>query len=123
MFRKNRSGTWYGIIQSGKDGSMIVIWNPVLPKANTGKVFLYNTEKQKLIKYVEEIVQPKLKELTGEELEAARSSYDEGWRKVRGLYDSVEDEPEKEAEKPATRIDSELDAELMNIDDDDLEIE
>ena len=76
-----------------------------------------------MVKYIEEIVQPKLKELTGEELEAARPSFDEGWRKVRGLYVSVEDEPEKEAEKPATRIDSELDAELINIGDDDLKIE
>ena len=117
MYHLRKRGTWFGMLQS-KKGDAVVIWDSVLPKAEKGKVLLFNTSKDALVEYVEEIVQPKLRELTGKEQSEANELFGERWLSVRQAY--VPDEPEEE-ESPkvaASRID--IDDEIEAGMDDDL---
>ena len=120
MYHLRKRGTWFGMLQS-KKGDAVVIWDSVLPKAEKGKVFLFNTSKDALVEYVEEIVQPKLRELTGKEQSEANAQFGERWQSVRQAY--VPEEPEEEeTPKPAdNRID--LDEEIEPAMDDDLGLE
>ena len=118
MYHLRKRGTWFGMLQS-KKGNAVVIWDSVLPKAEKGKVLLFNTSKDALVEYVEEIVQPKLRDLTGKEQSDANAQFGERWQSIRQEY--VPDEPEEEeSPKSATnRID--MDDEIEpNMEDDDL---
>ena len=105
-----------------KKGDAVVIWDSVLPKAEKGKVFLFNTSKDSLVEYVEEIVQPKLRDLTGKEQSEANARFGERWQSVRQAY--VPEEPEEEAPKTTDNkidMDDEIEAGLdddLGLDDD-----
>ena len=105
-----------------KKGDAVVIWDSVLPKAEKGKVFLFNTSKDSLVEYVEEIVQPKLRDLTGKEQSEANDRFGERWQSVRQEY--VPEEPEEEAPKTTDNsidMDDEIEAGLdddLGLDDD-----
>ena len=92
MYHKRKSGTWWGMLESRK-GDSVVVWDSVLPKGATGKVLLYNTSKDALVEYVEEIVQSRLRDLTAAENRDARAQFDPAWNEVRSQY--VEPEPEE----------------------------
>ena len=69
---------WYGMLET-KKGSTIVLRDDDLPEALPGRLYLYNVDRDKIIEYMQEIVGPKLRELTAEEIselgEAAEKSY------------------------------------------------
>ena len=116
MFSTSKKGEWYGVLQA-KSGEVVVIYDGALPKATQGKIYFYNTQKDKIIEYVEEIVTAKLTDLKGKELEAAKHEYGEQWSNKR--YEFL---PEKGLieEEPEVSSDSNIDDMLSDIDEDDV---
>ena len=128
MYFKNKEGTWYGLLQSRKYGNMVVIWDAVLPYAGKGKIFLYNTEKDKVIEYVEAIVRPKLRELRKKELEEASCKYNYRWEQVKSAYVPAENKSIKGDAPNADCVHLDLIDSLANTDvdidvDDDIELD
>lgn len=119
MYHKRKRGTWYGMLESRK-GDTVVVWDSVLPRASTGKVFLYSTLKEELVEYVEEIVQSKLRELTASELREAREKYEAGWNRVRSRFVKV---VESESDNAGTGKEVAINNEISSIGDDSLEID
>lgn len=74
------------MLESVKKGNVVVIWDPVLPEAGEGKVFFYNTHKDRVIEYVEAIVVPKLRDLAGKELSDAKRKFGTRWEEMRVAY-------------------------------------
>ena len=105
------------MLESKKKGDAVVIWDPLLPPASTGKVLLYNTGKDKLIEYVEEIVQPKLRDLTAGEMENMEAKFGARWLEVRSEYEPVVVEEEEQAKTPRI-TDSDIDLDIEGVDDD-----
>ena len=91
-----------------KKGDAVVIWDAVLPKADKGKVLLFNTQKDTLVEYVEDIVQPKLRDLTATEMSDASEQYGDRWQSVRAVY-----APEEKIEESSKKRTS--DAELKDV--------
>lgn len=99
MAFRNRKGVWYGMLESVKKGNAVVIWDPILPEAGEGKVFLYNTNKDRVVEYVEAIVVPKLRDLGSKELSDAKRKFATRWEEMRIAY-IPEEEPESMADMP-----------------------
>ena len=119
MYHKRKSGTWWGMLESSKKGDSVVVWDAVLPRASTGKVFLFNTLKGSLVEYVEDIVQPKLRELTAAESRDAHHRYDQAWNEIRAQFV----EPEPEDASPDSGVSGDGDDESVEVDDDLPELE
>ena len=114
MFSTSKKGEWYGVLQA-KSGEVVVIFDGALPKATQGKVYFYNTQKDKIIEYVEEIVTSKLTDLKGKALEAAKDQFGEQWSNKR--YEFLL-ERGLIAEEPESSSESNIDDMLSDIDDD-----
>ncbi len=104
------------MLESRKKGDTVVIWDPVLPKASTGKLFLYHTGKERLIEYVEEIVCPKLRDLTQREMRNARQEFSGRWEQIRVHYLPTEDADDG---KPEPKFDDPVDDSLDDLDTED----
>lgn len=57
---------WFGFLEAGEKSTPVVI-DHNLHTGENDKVFIYNHNKQEILKYVREIVNPKLRELTAQE--------------------------------------------------------
>ena len=55
-------------------GNIIVIKDVQLPKANNGRIYLYNTQRGAFVEYDESIVSPKLFELDPEQTKEAKNA-------------------------------------------------
>ena len=122
MYYLKKKGTWFGMLQSSK-GDAVMIWDSILPTASTGKVFLYNTRKDSLIEYVEELVRPKLRDLSKDELHDAQSEFGDRWSDVRAQFESVEEEEDEPETVPEVKgeiidLDSIVEDDDIFIDDD-----
>lgn len=76
---------WYGILKTSK-ASTVVLRDDGLPEPLTGRVYLYNIDRDKIIEYVEEIVSTKLKELTADEIKALGSDVEKKYKAARKLF-------------------------------------
>lgn len=120
MYHKKKRGIWFGILNS-KKGESVVVWDSEVPKASTGKVFLYNFQKEKITEYVEQIVQPKLRDLTKKEQRELQPGYVDQWQIIRLNYvPAVEDRQDLDINSDSS---SKLKTELDDIGDDSLEID
>ena len=109
------------MLQSRK-GDAILIWDPIFPAADKGKIWLYNTNYRCMVEYVEKILTPKVRDLTGEELRDAKDKYDPELMKIKSEYmEEVADEqnPADDPVAQAVRI-AEVESEVT---DDDLDFE
>jgi len=70
--------TWYGELRTQK-GNTIIIRDDQLPLARTGRMYLYNTERDAIIEYDEAIVGPKLFALDKDKLEKAEADFGQAW--------------------------------------------
>lgn len=76
---------WYGELRTQK-GNTIVIRDDHLPVARTGRIYLYNTERDAVIEYDETIVAPKLFPLDKAAQKKAESDYSQAWLDARELF-------------------------------------
>lgn len=68
----SKSKLWYGFLEAGsKSGPVAIDHNMATGDGNT--MFIYNHNKKEILKYVRELVEPKLRELTAQEKELVGS--------------------------------------------------
>ena len=95
---------WYGFLEAGHKSSPIVIDHNM----DTGEkhtVFIYNHNKQEILKYVRDLVEPKLRELTAKEKELEslmKKGFAESLKTIKYKVAKNLDAPAKEA--PATEV-------------------
>ncbi len=68
----SKQNLWYGFLEAEERSSPVIIDNSM----DTGEkrtVFIYNHSKKEILKYVREVVEPKLRELTDKEKELEAS--------------------------------------------------
>ena len=81
MRKSVQTGEWYGEIRATK-GNIIVINDAQLPKANNGRIYLYNTQRGAFVEYDESIVSSKLFELGPEQRKEAKMQFQAGWEEA-----------------------------------------
>jgi hypothetical protein len=57
---------WYGVLEAGEKSSPVVI-DRNMDTGDKNTVFMYNHNKQEILKYVRELAEPKLRELSDQE--------------------------------------------------------
>ncbi|MCE9679268.1 hypothetical protein LZP69_08780 [Shewanella sp. AS1] len=120
MYDTSKEPVWYGELRTAR-GNTILIHDKEFPEASAGRIYLYNTVRNAVIEYAEDIVKVNLHDLTGEELSAAKTEYDANWQAARaafmqqhsGWVEAIHAKP-----APAPRK-AKVDADDSNSDDDD----
>jgi len=57
---------WYGFLEAGNKSSLVLI-DHNMHTGEENKIFIYNHNRQEILKYSRDLVEPKLRELTNEE--------------------------------------------------------
>lgn len=117
MFDSSSMSIWYGRLKTSKS-TTIVIFDPTLPKAPNGQVYLYNAERGAIIKYVAKIVTPLLEDIDKTELGEIKKALKKPWGAVRkafinehggrGLTFHKKAKASGKAEGPLSEIDNEI---------------
>ena len=126
MYDTSKEPVWYGELRTAR-GNTILIHDKEFPEAAAGRVYLYNTVRDAVIEYAEDIVKVNLHDLTDEELKAAKAEYDANWLATRaafmqqhaGWVEAIHAKPAPAPKK--VKIDPEDSA--SDDDDDDVELE
>ena len=98
----SKNGFWYGYLNAG-DKSSAVLRDPELDTGNRKTVYLFNLERNAIIEYNREIVEPKLSDLNGQAddmtatLEAAYAGARRAFGHARPFVPSATETPMKAA--------------------------
>jgi hypothetical protein len=117
----NAKDTWYGVLDAGEKTSPVVL--DATLDASQGKVWLYNHVRNQFIEYARAIVEPKLRELTTDDI--PKKELDVAFKEARRAFLSSRNITTWSETKPvAPRVknqdeDDELDIDIS--DDDDIE--
>lgn len=82
MFDPSRKVVWYGQLETASSKTP-VIYDPGLPEPPRGQIYLYNSERDAILKYVLHIVQPLLKAAEGDERTQIQKGLNKKWRSAR----------------------------------------
>jgi len=107
MMRKSK--LWYGILEAGKKSCPVAI-DRNLDTGDVNTVFVYNHNKGEILKYVREVVEPKLRELNAKEkkLEASlKKGFTESLKTIKYKIAKPPKTPEKETPAPNVISESE----------------
>lgn len=85
MYNTSKKSVWYGELRTSR-GNTVIIYDKQFPEASVGRVYFYNTTRDAIIEYAEEIVRPNLHELTGAELATAETNYSVAWELAREAF-------------------------------------
>ena len=126
MYNTSKEPVWFGELRTAR-GNTILIHDKDFPEASAGRVYLYNTARDAVIEYAEDIVMVNLHDLTDEELKAAKAEYDASWQLARaefmqrhsGWVEAIHAKPAPAPKKPKV-VDPEVSS---DDDDDDVELE
>ncbi len=117
----NVKNIWYGILEAGEKTSPVV--RDATLDASEGKVWLYNHMRNQFIEYARAIVEPKLRELTTEDI--PQKELDEAFKTALQEFSSSHKINTWSDTKPATpRVKNEDDEDDLDIDisdDDDMD--
>jgi len=127
MYNTAKKQVWYGELRTSK-GNAIVVHDNQLPDASPGRIYLYNTDRDAIIEYVEDIVKVNLYDLDEAALKAAEAKFGGAWKAARSQFMSKhqaridlnnvkETAPVRKA-KPEVEPDVESDAVGVDFDDD-----
>ena len=117
----SKQNLWYGFLEAGNKSSPVVI-DHSMDTGEKNSVFIYNHNRQEILKYVRELVEPKLRELTAKEkeLEAAlKKGFAEAMKALKYPVAKTFEGPAKA--KPAPKADTakeEPEVEMSGMDDD-----
>ena len=112
---------WYGFLEAGKKSSPVII-DHSMDTGEKNSVFIYNHNRQEILKYVRELAEPKLRELTAKEkeLEASlKKGFTESLKTFKKPESKILDSPAKS--KPSSKVDTpkeEPEVEISGLDDD-----
>ncbi|OUR73300.1 hypothetical protein A9Q78_04030 [Methylophaga sp. 41_12_T18] len=76
---------WYGELRTQR-GNAIIIRDNELPTAPTGRMYLYNTDRDAFVEYDEIIVSDKLFPLDDDEQREAEHDYGQAWLTARTKF-------------------------------------
>lgn len=85
MLELGRNSTWYGKLETSTK-SVLVIFDPKLPQAPTGQIYLFNTERGAVVRYVWSVVSEHLQDLSAEEQQAAQEQLAKDWKVARRCF-------------------------------------
>tara|TARA_R110001583_G_scaffold22377_9_gene84048 strand:+ start:9565 stop:9999 length:435 start_codon:yes stop_codon:yes gene_type:complete len=85
MYNTEKKQLWFGELRTSQ-GNTIVIHDNQLPEASSGRIFLYNTIRNKIVEYVEEIVKVNLHDLDDGQKKAALSEFGDAWKAARNEF-------------------------------------
>lgn len=77
--------TWYGELRTQK-GNTIIIHDDQLPSARTGRMYLYNADRDAIIEYDKAIVDPKLFPLDKDQQKKAEADFGQAWLTTKELF-------------------------------------
>ncbi len=120
MYSKNKKSLWYGSLKTSKSNS-VVIFDPTLPSAPTGKVFLFNSQRNEFVQYVEDIVSKNLHDLDADELKEAKNKYTTAFNEAQLCFLAKHSKPEpSDTPVKKTLLDEQT---LSEINEDDLSVD
>ncbi|MCG9712496.1 hypothetical protein L1D29_06675 [Shewanella insulae] len=126
MYDTSKEPVWYGELRTAR-GNTILIHDKEFPEASAGRVYLYNTVRDAVIEYAEDIVKVNLHDLTEEELKAAKAEFDANWLVTRasfmqqhaGWVEAIHAKPAPAPKKAKVEVEESA----SDDDDDDVELE
>jgi hypothetical protein len=77
--------TWYGELRTQK-GNTVIIRDAQLPSAPTGRMYLYNADRDAIIEYDEAIVDSKLFPLDKDKQKQAEADFGQAWLAAKELF-------------------------------------
>lgn len=93
---------WYGFLEAGNKSSPVII-DRNMDTGEKHTIFVYNHNKKEILKYVRDLVEPKLRDLTAKEksLEASlKKGFTESLKTIKYKVSKSFDAPAKEAPAP-----------------------
>ncbi|WP_350431919.1 hypothetical protein ABIS04_17625 [Shewanella sp. H8] len=85
MYNTAKKQLWFGELRTSK-GNTIVVHDNQLPDASPGRIFMYNTIRNTIVEYVEDIVKVNLHDLDDEQTKAAIAEYSDAWQAARAEF-------------------------------------
>lgn len=85
MYNTAKKQVWYGELRTSK-GNSIVVHDNQLPDASPGRIYLYNTDRDAIIEYVENIVKVNLYDLDEAGLKDAEAKFGSAWKAARAQF-------------------------------------
>ena len=113
---------WYGFLEAGEKSSPVAI-DRNMETGDKKTVYIYNHNKKEILKYVRELAEPKLRELTAEEKQlegSMKKGFSESLDNIKFKVSKALNIPEKETPRPKDdAIPETADLEIKGLDDDD----
>lgn len=114
MFDTSKKSVWYGQLETTSSKTP-VIYDPGLPDPPTGQVYLYNAERDAILKYVTDIVKPLLKTYEESERKKIEKTLRKKWQSARKAflheYGTRVAQPRKRKTATPAQTDPDLDTE------------
>ncbi|AZG34665.1 MULTISPECIES: hypothetical protein [Shewanella] len=85
MYNTAKKQVWFGELRTSK-GNTIVVHDNQLPEASPGRIYLYNTIRNTIVEYVEDIVKVNLYDLDDEQTKVAIAELNEAWKAERAEF-------------------------------------
>ena len=76
---------WIGELRTSR-GITVVIHDSQLPEASYGRIYLYNTDRNAIVEYVDEIVKPNLYDIDESAVRDAECKFSERWKATRNEF-------------------------------------
>lgn len=108
---------WYGVLEAGEKSSPVVRDASIDTSQN--KIYLYNHVRGEFVQYAQAIVEPKLRELTAEDI--SQEELDKAFRAARSKYASTHRSSAVSDAKPAASKTGDDDYDIDEDSDDDME--
>ena len=85
MYNTTKKQVWIGELRTAR-GNTIVIFDKAIPDASPGRVYLFNTQRNAIVEYVEDIVKPNLHELDADAAKQAEAEHGSAWQIVKAEF-------------------------------------
>ena len=85
MYNTAKKQLWFGDLRTSK-GNTIVVHDNQLPEASPGRIFMYNTIRNTIVEYVEDIVKVNLHDLDEQQTKAAMAEFGDAWKVARSEF-------------------------------------
>jgi hypothetical protein len=85
MYNTVKKQLWVGELRTAR-GNTVVIHDGQLPEASKGRIYLFNTVRNIIIEYVEDIVKVNLHDLDEAQTKAALAEFGDAWQVARAEF-------------------------------------
>ena len=88
MFNTRGTKRWYGVLETSR-GRTPVIYDPSLPEAPKGQVYLYNTEREAIVAYDMAIVSERLRDADADEARELKKATGKAFKSAMDAFVSA----------------------------------